>query len=444
MRPSSIACSLAALTIAGCGGSDTLDDARGGVALTAGKETDAWDRAPAPTALRLSVRAEDGTTRVAVDTGWPPPADMSLGKLDASANVALLAELRDATGAVVMRGGSPFVAASELASSELPLLVGRVGTFARPTTGLGASWPAPTAVLALGRYAVVAAGDAQAELFDFGKLAPAPPRRELPRSASIVASGDGRTLVVIDAGGASYVNLANGTTGAVDLGAIAPADLASGSVVVGEDGAYVIGATRASGPPTAAVLRVASGSVTSIAMTAARTGAAAAWVPGAGLVVAGGTNGGVEVLSANASSFAPSPLALPAVTGAAMAPVGTGAFVLVGGTDPATGAPRGTTRARVACESSCTSTGAAPIDLRGGQGFAAGAANGLVVGASSDGSTVAFLVDAKDPVTATPVPLRAPRRGAAAIALGDGYVAVVGGRDASGADVPDVEVFTPP
>ena len=102
---------------------------------------------------------------------------------------------------------------------------------------------------------------------------------------------------------------------------IVEAESNGGRSIVASDGSvYVVGATRGD-PPTAAVVHVAAdGVLTSATLSAARRGAAAAWVEGRGLVVVAGnaSAAGVELLADGAKAFVPLAFTADATVGAAV------------------------------------------------------------------------------------------------------------------------------
>ncbi|HEU4536383.1 MAG TPA: hypothetical protein VFS00_19800, partial [Polyangiaceae bacterium] len=149
---------LAAPAFVSCGGDD--DDAASpaaiGVLLTPGQERDAWDRAPTPARVVVTARVvPPGTTEEQVltvaDQPWPFD-QVSTSGFGANWSALLSVEVFDAAGATVMRGETPFFSTNEAFGSEVPVLVGRQGEFARTAAGVVGDWPAPKAALFGGRY----------------------------------------------------------------------------------------------------------------------------------------------------------------------------------------------------------------------------------------------------------------------------------------------------
>lgn len=433
---------LGCFVLAAC--STDLDPTSGRLTISRGREADAFTATPVPARMVLTMRVGTTAPTTVADVAWPA-TDLDLGQLSSSSSYSFAAELRDGSGAVLLRGETPSVSGSEIGSAGLDLLVGRAGLTTRPTAGLVHEWPTARAA-ALGRYVFVASPDtATSELYDFAALSSLTTGTSLTRRPLSMASGDGTHVVLIDASGATNLDVFDGTSADATLGTATAADLAGGLTILGDDGAYIVGATRSGGAPTRAVVRIGNdGTITPLSLSVPRAGAAATWSPGAGLVVIGGAGDVTcEVLAAGASGFT---MLGPVVSGSGGAALGLGdgTVVLVGGID-GSGAPRGSLRVPLACGATCATTAAGTAkDLASGEGFAGAAGRGLLVGSTKDGHTVALRVTSQGAdLSIDDVPLRVPRSGAAAATLGDGYAAIMGGVDANGAAVLDIEVFTP-
>jgi hypothetical protein len=253
---------------------------------------------------------------------------------------------------------------------------------------------------------------------------------------------------------------------ALPSGLMSFGDVAGGAVVNGSSGAvYVVGAAR-SGSASTAVLEVDSTTMLgAYTLSTARRGAATAWVSGLGLVVAGGsaTAAGVEVpVPDGAAPLQVGAYPADATVGAGAVTDGAHGFYLVGGT--LNGAPA-YTRHFVepgSCTSPCASQqidGATlPVALQNVSAYLLAAATPcstsststptskgliLVVGEGVAG-TQSFIVDpgASAP-TVTAVPLREPRRGATAIPVPNGTLALVGGEHLDGTPALSIELFAP-
>ncbi len=446
----------AALALAGCG-SDTVTIE---LALTTGQETDVMARDPAVTRVDVSARAAEGD--VEVQASAAPGGTFDLGELPADRLYTFEATGVDASGAAVVRGRSLSIALSALSagSTTIPLFVQRAATWARPDGGLArAHVDAPAAAFAEqflftsgGTSARGAGGPEDAATSDFYDLlslggAVSDP---MPRAArSVVARG--AALLVVGDDGASWVDFDAGTVDAAALpeGLGSFADVAGGRVVEAADGVSVlVGATRAEGPTAAVLLVAADGALTATSLTAARAGAAATYVAGVGVVVAGGsaTAPGLELYADGSNAFAARDFPPDAVTGAAAAPALAGAVVaLVGGSDGADPAP--TRTLDLACASGCTATAAEPAlaaVARDATAYALPDGRLLVAGreAGENGATRTFAFALGDAEAAELV-LREPRRGATPVPAPNGTLGIVGGLHPDGSPALSVELFFP-
>jgi hypothetical protein len=433
MRP--LASLLLGLLIAGCGDTNPLPAS---LLLTPGQEAASWATTPAPARVQVSARRSSGATKIA-DQAWPA-SEVSAGSLTTGENLSFLVEIQDATGKSVIRGGTPVINADELSGNKYPVLCGRVEAFTRPTIGLGAAATTPVVSLLAGRYLFVASGTAP-QAYDLATYAPIALSGQLPRAPGSAATPDGESLYLIDPQGATLLDLFTGVQSDVPLPYAA--EVSGGATVHAPDGtAYVIGATRHGGDKTSAVLRIATdGSLTRLDLLAGRQGAAAAWVEGQGLAVAGGGADTIELLAAGASSFVVALTSAPTTQDAiAVSPV-AGELWLAGGVD-AQGAPAGSWRFALAAKDSGPAAGD-PIGLLHGHGEATGG-GALFTGETADGTHSFRVVRSADKLVATEIPLHAARKGATSIGIGDGYVVILGGTLASdGAAANDLELFTP-
>jgi hypothetical protein len=242
------------------------------------------------------------------------------------------------------------------------------------------------------------------------------------------------------------------------------ADVSGGAAILDTDDDsgtwYVVGATRTTGEPTDVVLEVGADCTTSeIQMNTARKGAAAAWVPNVGLVVAGGSANpnsvGVEVLLAGQNTFTASDAPADATTGAAILPYGTSGILLVGGVID--GMAQGLRQIDPTCDSttSCMPTphtaalpSSAPLPLlTQATAYTIATGHGLIIGTDSTGMNRTFTLDvsgdATKPFPAVEVPLREPRRGAVSLASPTGGIALLGGEHPDGTPALSVELFQP-
>ncbi len=376
-------------------------------------------------------RQSDGSELPVHDGPVPADGRIPLGEVSTGTAVAFVVEGRDEAGDVVVRGGTPFV----FPAGDIKVQLGMTGASTRLSRPLGA--PA-TAVTLVGARYLFATSELRGTLFDLARLDSLAEARGLPRRARTLLSW-ADYAVMLDEGGASSLDTTTGAAGINSLGGAAVSDVLGGAVVVGVDATYLVGPARAEGPKSSTVVRFAS-AITTVALSAPRRGAAAGWIDGTGLVVTtGDVDGAPEIVAAGAETSDAASFALPARRGGALAGLGAGAFVLVGGVEPSTGAAAPTLRASLACTTDCVAS-SAPIALVDAKSHPAGPGSSWVVGHRADGDTRAYLVDAKGEHEVT---LRVPRRFADSVAIGDGFVVVAGGVDGAGAPVLELEQLVP-
>lgn len=422
----------ACLALCACGNSST-DTAPATLVLDEGLDP---SLAVAPEVTRVVARARQGDSseRPVYDGALPADRRIPLGEVSTGTAVAFIVEGRDAAGDVVARGGTPFV----YPAGDVRVQVGRTGESTRLARPLGA--PATAAALVGARY-LFATAALKGTLYDLARLDTLADPRGLPRPArTLLAWKD--IAVLVDQTGASSIDTTTGSSGINSLGGAAVADVLDGAVVIGADATYLVGPARAEGAKTSAVVRF-SDTIEVVTLSKPRQAAAAGWVDGSGLVVTSGdVDGPPELVAAGAPTPKAAAFVMPARRGGVVAGLGDGVFVVVGGVDPATGAKAPTARASLACASDCVALGpsAGALDLVGGKAHAAGPGRSFVVGQSAAGDTRAFVVDATGE---REISLKAPRRHADSVAVGDGIVVIVGGVDANDAPVLTLEQLTP-
>ncbi|MCC6647476.1 MAG: hypothetical protein IT374_18125 [Polyangiaceae bacterium] len=418
-----------ALSLAACSSSRS-DTAPGTIVIDEGLDP-SLDAAHV-TRVILRARQGDGSERPVYDGALPADRRIPLGEVSTSTPVAFVIEGRDDAGDVVARGGTPFV----FPAGDMPVLVGAVGQATRLSRPLAS--PATRSTLVGARY-LFSTSELRGTLYDLSRLDTLADPRGLPRPAQTLLSW--RDLaVMIDEAGASSIDTTTGASGVNSLGGAAVADVLGGAVVVGTDATYLAGPARASGAKTSTIVRFAD-AISTVSLSTPRRGAAAGWIDGTGLVVTSGdVDGPVEIVEAGATAPTAGSFALPARRGGVLAGLGEGAFVLLGGVDPSTGAPAPTLRVSLSCVTDCASASAAPIDLAWGRAHAAGPGRSFVVGARASGETRAYLVDATGE---REIALKITRTGGDSVAVGDGLVVIAGGVDAAGAPVLTLEQLTP-
>ncbi len=432
---------LGAALLAACGSTPT-----GTLTLTTGGETDTLTRAPAPTSLVIdAIDADGGVTNLA--STRLPATSIDLGERDQSTIANIRVQGKDDTGNVLVTGTTLPIQLGALGGTSVPVFVQRTGEFARMPTAVSDTREAPVVQLIIGRYIVWSGGvgnQSSSQIYDTATVSPftAPP--SLPRvPASLAAVGT--DMLVIDANGGSWIELSDSTT----ADAVAPsggtfAEVAGGQTV--EDGtgvSYVIGATRTAGAPSARVLRIdTDGTLTFLALTEPRLGAAAAWIDGRGLVVVGGSSAGagIEILPpGGAAASTALAYAADATTGSSAAPLDASHVLVAGGVDAA-GSAAAVRVFDLGCSGTC-----APVVWSGGPttplttsqlfslGFAGNANDALLFGDDATGASHVFRLDQ---AASTELPYKIPRRGARAVKLDVPAIAVVGGANV-------VESFTP-
>jgi len=230
--------------------------------------------------------------------------------------------------------------------------------------------------------------------------------------------------------------LTTGDTTAATLpsGSATWADIAGGLTVLADDGTeYVVGATRTTVPATAAILVVSTSQTLSwAALNTPRLGAAAGWVTGRGLVVAGGSStlnsAGAELLGADAVIAGPLPYPTDPTTGGGIDALDSAHALYVAGSS-----------AHVidfTCTSACTEaawTATLPAALTFAQVFDIDSSSVFVVGEEAGGASHAFELSSS---LAQEIPFKLARNHARAVRTPMGPIAVVGGNAV-------MESFTP-
>lgn len=428
-----------ALALAACG-----SDPRGTLALSTGEETEVFSRQPAPETLVVDAVDVETGERTSLVRAPLPAERIDLGERDALSVVRVHVDAIDAEGRVLITGRSMPMQFGALGLATI--FVQRTGEFARMPGPVGDGREAPAVAGVIGRFVFVSGGEgapggaAQTQLYDLGALSRLERPPALPVAPKTVASYGTRQLLIHDEG-ATWFELSDSSVEvaqAPDGGAFA--EVSGGAVIVTPDATtYVVGGARRAGGASARVLRVArDGALAFLSLTHARLGAAATWVEGRGLIVAGGSadTAGAELLAAGATRASALPFAPDATIGGAAAPLDGSRVLLVGGVDEA-GAAAIPRVLDLGCASACApiawERAAPPIALVHAEAFDLGAAETFLMGDDADGLSHAFRVRED---TALPVPFKTPRRGARAVRVNPPAIAVVGGADG-------IESFTP-
>jgi hypothetical protein len=403
--------------------------------VTVGHETGAFSQDPKVASLKIDGIAPDGT--VVMTTSAAPGGSFDFGEVSLDAQVTFEVTGTDAQGKTVMRGRSLGAIPLDSVTGTLPVFVQRVNAWARPPGGLAQTHVGGVASSGAERYVVLGGGKAdtldEANLYDLFALGgvrinavPRPPETIVPR---------GTVLLFVDHKGATSIGLDTGaaTDIAVPSGLASYADVAGGQVVDSSDGrTFVVGGTRPS-EPTKSVLVVASdGTLSSLELKEARAGAAAVWIEGVGLVVAGGSANepGIEVLGPKSMAFAPGGYPADPTVGAGAVLDGPSGVVLIGGTLEG-GAAAPIRRLDPTCVNGCVAspiTGSDPsAALTSVHAYTLGGGRVIVVGdeIAAPAQTRTFVLQLG--ASAIELPLRDPRRGAAVIPAPNGTLAALGG-----------------
>lgn len=428
------------------------------IEVTPGHETDAFHEPPAVTRMLLEARDGAGAA-LAAATGAPGSA-VSFGELDSGAFVALEVTGVDEAAVTRVRGRSVGVPLSALASDVLPVFAQRLGAFARPPGSLPSSYVGGHAVTVGERFLLLTGGSAVASdgtaldprtvaVYDMLALGPATVA-PLPRVAeALLVAPEGDALLVVDSSGASFVELQTGgvTEAELPLGLASFASVVGGATVVGPSATYLVGPTRSTSESDRVLVLGKGRALSAVVLGAPRLGAAATWLEGVGLVVAGGSTSaaGVETLAVDATAFVTRPYPPDATQGAAA--VGTGdedELLLVGGTLEALPAP---TRALdVGCATACSVVVVEKLGLSeplfACRGFAAGTAGAILVCEDAVGNTHAYEAEPGG-ASAHELVLREPRIGAAVVPTPLGTLALLGGVHSDGTPALTIESYFP-
>jgi hypothetical protein len=429
------------VALAGCADPRVLT-----IGVTTGHESDAFTLEPA--IGRVDVEAVGADGAILAGASAAPGGSFTIGELSVDTLIRIEVKGYDGDGAMAMRGRSLSVLLAGLQGEVWPVFAQRVERWSRPPGGLTAAHVGGAGTALGERFLVIAGGDGDNRRVDFydmlslqgldgGEIADLSPR-------SVVPSADGRAALFIGNDRARWLDFDDGNRNdqpELPTGLASWAEVAGGLWVPGDGAGYLVGGARSDTASDRVLVIEVNRSLRAGKLVAARKGAAAGFVEGKGLVVAGGSGEapGVEimaydaealVLEAKALDFAPD-----ATEGAALA-VGTGKPRLVCGDGPSM------RLVDLDCEEACEPEPRAidfGVILTECRAFAL-ADGWFVVGAGPDGLLTSLRID-DDAVTV--MPLREPRRGAAIVPAPNGTLAIFGGADASGAPVSSVETWFP-
>jgi hypothetical protein len=418
------------------------------VVITTGQEQDVWSAAPEPVAVEVDKILTNGE-RVRLTSLEVPAERFSLGR----GQVGVLDLTgRDSALAARVRGRSLRLDPAGLATQRLPLFVGRSERFSRPNGRLPRAAGSPRAALVGGRFLIVTgASDAKSVALDAYDLAvwevlSSQADLACAESGCAVGSLAGADTNLLFAAGNDFGAFFDFETGAtfeakLPEGLSGFAEVAGGATVLSPDGsAYIVGPSR-TGTPSDAVLKVGSGgSLDVLRTTTARSGAAATWVEGRGLVVVAGSDSGagVELLADGSNAFVPLAYPPDPTAGAALIAAGTSAVQRLGGYVNGGYAP--VVELSLGCGTDCAAVELAPpIAVTDARAFDLGSER-VVVGTVADGTIAPFrLIEGG----VEPLAVRESRRDAAILRLPTGHVAIIGGVGLDDAPLDSLELYLP-
>ena len=432
----------ALLLFAPFAGGCSSDPPEAHIVVTVGQEADAFSQEPKVVSVVVQAYAPDGSL-VATATSTPG-GTLDFGEIADDAQLAFEVTGVDAQGTTQVRGRSLGAIALSSLTGPLPVFVQRVNQWARPPGLLPQTHVGGVASVGAERYLLLGGGTVdketepdEVELYDLLGLGGFGVTDLVRVPTTMVPRGSSSLLV--DATGASTLNLGTGvaTDVARPTGLASYALVAGGTPVDASDGrTFVVGGTRTNDPthPTKSVLLAgAGGALSAISLVHERAGATALWVEGVGLVVIGGSAvaPGIEILGPTAAKFVALDLfPADATVGAGAVIDGLHSVVLIGGT--LNGAPAPIRRLDPTCDKDCAPTpitGSDPsIALTSVHAYTLGGGRFFIVGdeIATPSQTRAFALQLG--VSATELPLRAPRRGAAVSPAPNGTLAILGGR----------------
>jgi len=424
-------CVVCVTSVAACSSQDA-----GTLEIVTGAETDTFTRAPAAVKLEVDAVDSSGNTSTLATTALPATT-IDLGSLDETLIDTVQVTATDAANEQVVYGQSVPFELGILQGATAPIFVQRTGDLARMPGPLPDARSQPVLAIFEGRFLLVSGGsDAtqamQTQIYDFASFAPlaSPPLLTL---APVSSAFFGTVGLFIDAGGnAIFYDFSSSTPDA----ATPPvgdtfADIAGGATVVATDGTqYIVGATRTTGTATDAVLFIdATGTLSWLTLSAPRLGAAATWIAGRGLVVAGGsaTANGVEVLSPGATMGTALAYLPDDTTGAGATALDTEHILLAGGLTGAGADPGVRSIDLITCETTCSPVAwpALPAPLVSAEAFSSDASDAVVIGDDASATTHVYVLAATAPTTE--LDTRVPLSGARAVVSPVGSVVLFGG-----------------
>jgi len=408
-----------------------------------------------PSVTQFVIEAHDHTGATVAANEAAPGSSFTLGELPVTTLMTFEVTGRDSDQQVRVRGRSLAVLPSALDTDLLPVFAQRLDRFSRPPDVLPEAMGNIRLFAAGSRHLMLAPmstdGTPRAWFYDLLALSFTGPLA-LPHAARSVATDPlGKVVLIIGEEAASWVDFSLGTieTAALPGGLESWSAVAGGDTVQGTSRQYVVAATR-NGDPSDTVLMVGAERSLEVArLGTARSGAAAAWLDGQGLVVAAGhpTDPGVELLRADVTEASSLPFPADATTGASLVPTATpGHMILLGGL--ADNGPAATRELAVDCLARCQADVVEPaieIPITETRAFQLSAGRVLLSGHDTQGLRQSFEVFIGDRTEARP--LREDRIGSDIAAGPNGSLFVAGGQTLDGQAVQHIErlwVESPP
>jgi hypothetical protein len=419
----------------------------GTIALITGTGATTFTQTPLPTTLTITATDADGGVTVLSTSALPGTGDVTLPDQSTSVTAAITASATDDAGNTVIWGESLPVEFDNLEGVTLDIFVQRTGQLAVLPNPLSASVASPLLCILDGRFVLATGGSVVAEqeatqVYDLLTWTPLESPPALPVAPlSLACTGtqalllNGTNSTFYDFSDSSYTQATAPTGGNF-------AEVTGGGSVPTPDGStFIVAATNPTLGMTVSVLYMDSQENMVFAqLQNERSGAAATFVPttdslaGLGLVVIGGSGSApaLEVLAESAAQ-ATSLTQFPpdSTVGAGATALDSKHILVAGGVDAMTKKDPGVRVYNLSCVPDGGTANCAPtpwnapmVTMPSAQAFAINATSAFVVGNDASNNTHAYKVTA---TSATEITFNVPRKGATAVQLPTGPVAVVGG-----------------
>lgn len=421
------------------------------IELMTGADSAAWDEAPVPDHVtiskRESLREPSDSDQVVVDDSWPI-STFSLGAMSTNSSISLYASLSSG-GDDVMACQSPPFSVAEFSGGTVSVMCGRTGRFSASQLEVTQVESAELVTTIANRFVEVSDRDSkQGVLYDLATYSKLDSALTLPIAPTSQVYIGGGVLLLVDDASIWVVDVETNDWGEVDQTAlgVTAKDLSNGSAFYGDDGSwYLVGGTRDSSFETTSAVLVGDidGNTRVVKTKRARVGASATWHNDFGLVIAGGhQDGSIERLGDPSGEFAVQSVEIPAFSNAALAPISTDRFVMVGGVrkDNKTNA----VSFRLGC-SDCEYEELSTVTLDVPKAYAMKVADDRALVASKNGAALVSAIrfnEEKSEWSVQDVALRQPRNGGVLLDIGAQMFLFAGGVNDKGKAVA-LEVYYP-